>query len=227
MKAKGCPCHQCVQSSRSTTSYLFCKIAMGIVLGSQSLPYLWKFRIAGIGSHGCAGGIFVPIIKSLSESAGSLPGATSKKLGSFLTFTLLHVSNFSSNLFLTAAAQNLLCLDLAAQAGAAVSSPWLTWFIAAAPPCIVGMLVTPLVMYKVRVTMRLSHNANRARVHHQTLQCWAALNCHAKGRGLVRHHCQWLGCTTVALLNIEPLGSEFGDRSTWKLQSDLGYFPPN
>ena len=97
-----------------------------------------------------AGGIFMPIIKSLSESAGSLPGETSKKLGSFLVFTVLQVSNFSSNLFLTAAAQNLLCLDLAAQAGVAVSSPWMTWFIAAAPPCLLGMLVTPLIMYKAR-----------------------------------------------------------------------------
>jgi divalent anion:Na+ symporter, DASS family len=61
----------------------------------------------------------------------------------------MQVSNFSSNLFLTAAAQNLLCLDLAAQAGVAVSSPWMTWFIAAAPPCILGMLLTPILMYKV------------------------------------------------------------------------------
>lgn len=38
-----------------------------------------------------AGGIFMPIIKSLSEAAGSYPGETSKKLGSFLVFTILHV----------------------------------------------------------------------------------------------------------------------------------------
>jgi divalent anion:Na+ symporter, DASS family len=38
-----------------------------------------------------AGGIFLPIIKSLSEGAGSFPGETSKKLGSFLVFTILQV----------------------------------------------------------------------------------------------------------------------------------------
>lgn len=38
-----------------------------------------------------AGGIFMPIIKSLSEAAGSYPGESSKKLGSFLVFTILHV----------------------------------------------------------------------------------------------------------------------------------------
>jgi divalent anion:Na+ symporter, DASS family len=36
-----------------------------------------------------AGGLFMPIIKSLSESAGSYPGESSKKLGSFLVFTVL------------------------------------------------------------------------------------------------------------------------------------------
>lgn len=38
-----------------------------------------------------AGGIFMPIIKSLSEAAGSFPGETSKKLGSYLVFTIMHV----------------------------------------------------------------------------------------------------------------------------------------
>jgi Sodium:sulfate symporter transmembrane region len=43
-----------------------------------------------------AGGIFMPIIKSLSEAAGSTPGATSKKLGSFLVFTIMHVRSAHS-----------------------------------------------------------------------------------------------------------------------------------
>lgn len=44
-----------------------------------------------------AGGIFLPIIKSLSESAGSFPGETSKKLGSFLVFTILQVRASANN----------------------------------------------------------------------------------------------------------------------------------
>jgi hypothetical protein len=44
----------------------------------------------------------------------------------------------------------------------------------------------------------------------------------------------WLACSacmpstavyTIILLNIEPLGSEFVGRNTWKPQSNLGYLP--
>jgi len=34
----------------------------------------------------------------------------------------------SSAMFLTAAAQNLLCMKLAAELGVIIASPWLTWF---------------------------------------------------------------------------------------------------
>ena len=98
-----------------------------------------------------AGGIFMPIIKSLSENAGSYPGPSAKKLGNYLVHTVMQASSFSSILFLTAAAQNLLCLDLAAQAGIHVANPWVTWFIGAAPPSIAGLLLTPLILYKVCV----------------------------------------------------------------------------
>ncbi len=55
----------------------------------------------------------------------------------------------SSALFLTAAAQNLLCLKLATEMGVVISSPWVTWVKGALAPALVGMLVTPLLMYKV------------------------------------------------------------------------------
>ena len=55
----------------------------------------------------------------------------------------------SSALFLTAAAQNLLCMKLAAELGVLVVSPWVTWFKAAAVPALLGILITPLLMYTV------------------------------------------------------------------------------
>jgi len=54
----------------------------------------------------------------------------------------------SSALFLTAAAQNLLCMKLASELGVAIASPWVTWFTAALAPALVGLAVTPLIMYK-------------------------------------------------------------------------------
>ncbi|XP_043721554.1 dicarboxylate transporter 2.1, chloroplastic-like isoform X2 [Telopea speciosissima] len=97
-----------------------------------------------------AGGVFLPIIKSLSLSAGSRPGdPSSKKLGSYLVLSQFQSSANSSALFLTAAAQNLLCLKLAEELGVKIASPWVSWFKAASLPACVSLLVTPFILYKL------------------------------------------------------------------------------
>lgn len=53
----------------------------------------------------------------------------------------------SSALFLTAAAQNLLCLKLAQELGVIITSPWVSWFKAASLPALVSLLATPLILY--------------------------------------------------------------------------------
>ena len=74
---------------------------------------------------------------------------SASKLGSFLVQSQLQTSVNSSAMFLTAAAQNLLCMKLAAELGVLVPSPWVTWFYAAAVPALIGILVTPFLMYQV------------------------------------------------------------------------------
>ncbi|OAY75361.1 Dicarboxylate transporter 2.1, chloroplastic, partial [Ananas comosus] len=97
-----------------------------------------------------AGGVFLPIIKSLSLSAGSRPGDPSaRKLGSYLIQSQFQASGNSSALFLTAAAQNLLCLKLAEELGVKIASPWVSWFKAASLPAIVSLLATPYLLYKI------------------------------------------------------------------------------
>ncbi|CAA7400955.1 unnamed protein product [Spirodela intermedia] len=97
-----------------------------------------------------AGGVFLPIIKSLSLSAGSKPGdSSSKKLGSYLVQSQFQSAGNSSALYLTAAAQNLLCLKLAEEVGVKISSPWVLWFKAASLPAIICLLATPYVLYKI------------------------------------------------------------------------------
>ncbi|GAB2292016.1 cytochrome P450-dit2 [Dionaea muscipula] len=97
-----------------------------------------------------AGGVFLPIINSLSLSAGSSPNDRSaKRLGSYLVQSQFQSAGNSSALFLTAAAQNLLCLKLAEELGVKIASPWVTWFKAASLPAVVALLVTPLVLYKI------------------------------------------------------------------------------
>ncbi|KAJ1396516.1 Solute carrier family 13 [Sesbania bispinosa] len=97
-----------------------------------------------------AGGVFLPIIKSLSLSAGSEPGNPSaKKLGAYLVQNQFQSAGNSSALFLTAAAQNLLCIKLAEELGVIVSNPWVTWFKAASVPALICLLATPLILYKI------------------------------------------------------------------------------
>lgn len=97
-----------------------------------------------------AGGVFLPIIQSLSLSAGSKPNdSSSRKLGSYLIQSQFQAAGNSSALFLTAAAQNLLCLKLAEELGVVFSNPWVMWFQAASVPAIVALLVTPLLLYKI------------------------------------------------------------------------------
>lgn len=52
-------------------------------------------------------------------------------------------------MFLTGAAQNLLCIKLAAELGQPINSPWLTWFKAAVVPALAGLIITPTLLYKV------------------------------------------------------------------------------
>ncbi|KAL9690210.1 hypothetical protein QQ045_010607 [Rhodiola kirilowii] len=97
-----------------------------------------------------AGGVFLPIIKSLSLAAGSLPGDKSaKKIGSYLVMSQFQAAGSSSALFLTAAAQNLLCLKLAEELGVQIASPWVAWFKAASVPAIISLLATPFILYKL------------------------------------------------------------------------------
>ncbi|XP_014519132.1 dicarboxylate transporter 2.1, chloroplastic [Vigna radiata var. radiata] len=97
-----------------------------------------------------AGGVFLPIIKSLSLSAGSEPDSPSaKKLGAYLVQNQFQSAGNSSALFLTAAAQNLLCIKLAEELGVIVPNPWVTWFKAASLPALVCLLLTPLILYKL------------------------------------------------------------------------------
>lgn len=58
-------------------------------------------------------------------------------------------SGNSSALFLTAAAQNLLCLKLAEEIGVKIANPWISWFKVASLPAIISLLATPYLLYKI------------------------------------------------------------------------------
>jgi di/tricarboxylate transporter len=106
----------------------------------------------------CGGGCLMHIFPHCLNLCFCRAGTPSKrKLGSFLVQAQFQGSVNSSAMFLTAAAQNLLCLKLAAELGVAIGSPWVTWFKGAVGPALLGLAVTPLIIFKVlRKSLSLS-----------------------------------------------------------------------
>ncbi|KAK9065115.1 hypothetical protein SSX86_016498 [Deinandra increscens subsp. villosa] len=97
-----------------------------------------------------AGGIFLPIINSLAIAVESRPkDGSARKLGAFLIQSQFQSSSSSSALFLTAAAQNMLCIKLADSLGVKIRSPWVSWFKASCFPALASLMLTPLIIYKV------------------------------------------------------------------------------
>ena len=94
-----------------------------------------------------AGGIFLPLVKSLCIACGSRAGdGTEEKLGSWLMLTCFQTSVISSAMFLTAMAANPLSVNLAAGAiGQTIG--WTDWAVAAFVPGLVSLLVIPLLLY--------------------------------------------------------------------------------
>ncbi|WP_425609197.1 anion permease [Ureibacillus aquaedulcis] len=96
-----------------------------------------------------AGGILLPIIRSLSETYGSRTGdGTERKIGAFLTTTSFQANMITSAMFLTAMAANPLAAKMAEEvAGATIS--WVGWMVAAIVPGLISLIVIPLVIYKL------------------------------------------------------------------------------
>ena len=94
-----------------------------------------------------AGGVFVPVIKSLALAADSLPNSGPRRLGAFLVMSQLQCCAHSSAMFLTGAAQNLLCFKLASELGYAVANPWMTWFAAGFVPALTMLLILPRLVF--------------------------------------------------------------------------------
>jgi DASS family divalent anion:Na+ symporter len=93
-----------------------------------------------------SGGIIYPIFRSISATLGSEPGATGRKIGSYLTLTMYQISLSTGLLFLTAMAPNLLVADFAKKI-LGVDLSWWTWALAASVPGFIALFMAPLVVY--------------------------------------------------------------------------------
>ncbi|XP_075522096.1 dicarboxylate transporter 1, chloroplastic-like [Primulina tabacum] len=96
-----------------------------------------------------AGGIFLPLVKSLCVACGSNVGdGTENRLGSWLMLTCFQTSVISSSMFLTAMAANPLAANLTAST---INMPigWMDWAKAAIVPGLVSLIVVPLLLYLI------------------------------------------------------------------------------
>ncbi|XP_057809767.1 dicarboxylate transporter 1, chloroplastic-like [Salvia miltiorrhiza] len=94
-----------------------------------------------------AGGIFLPLVKSLCVACGSNVGdGTENKLGSWLMLTCFQTSVISSSMFLTAMAANPLAANLTATT-IGMQIGWMDWAKAAIVPGLVSLIVVPFLLY--------------------------------------------------------------------------------
>jgi DASS family divalent anion:Na+ symporter len=96
-----------------------------------------------------AGGIIMPIMKSISMSMGSMPEdhASHKKVGAYLTLNSYYSNLITSGMFITATASNSMCQKFAKDLGVDIS--WGSWALAALVPGLISILLVPLILYKI------------------------------------------------------------------------------
>lgn len=102
----------------------------------------------GFPSNTARGGVIYPIILSLAQGSGSLPGDDrTRRLGGYLMFCGMASLSVSSALWLTATSANPIGVQLVGQHGLKIGFG--TWLAVASLPtlCIIGLL--PLLLYKI------------------------------------------------------------------------------
>lgn len=96
-----------------------------------------------------AGGIIMPIMKSISMGFGSDPHEPSsfRRMGAYLTMNSYYSNLLTSAMFITATASNSMCQKFAKDLGINIS--WGDWALAALLPGLLSILLTPLLLYKI------------------------------------------------------------------------------
>jgi len=96
-----------------------------------------------------AGGIIMPIMKSISMGFGSDPHEpkTHRKMGAFLTLNSYYANLIGAGMFLTGTASNSMCQKFAHDLG--VNITWTDWAVAALVPGLISIATVPLILYKL------------------------------------------------------------------------------
>lgn len=136
-----------------------------------------------------SGGTIYPIVKNLPEVFGSYPGASARKIGSYIMWTALTATAVTSSLFLTANAPNLVGLESAGKA-MQISVTWREWFFGFLPMGLLLFAAVPVLAYVLYPPeIKTSEDA----------QVWAARELSGLGR-IHRRELTMAALAVVALL---------------------------
>ncbi len=125
---------------------LFGKKTLGLGYGLALTDLLLAPAIPS--STARAGGIILPIIKSLSNTFESRPHQpTARRVGAFLTTVSFQSACITSAMFLTSMAANPLIVEIASNFG--VSLTWGSWAVAAFVPGIISLILVPYLIYRI------------------------------------------------------------------------------
>jgi DASS family divalent anion:Na+ symporter len=97
---------------------------------------------------GRGGGVIYPITRSVAAAFGSEPGASARRIGSFLMLSGFHSTYTASAMFLTGMAANPLIAAFALKI-AHVELTWLRWFSGSIIPGLITLTVTPWLLTRM------------------------------------------------------------------------------
>ena len=95
-----------------------------------------------------AGGVLLPIAKSLSEAYESRPGPSARRLGAFLMASLYQADVIVCAMFLTGQASNVLIAKFAQQT-TGIELTYTRWMVAAIVPGLISLALIPPLIYKI------------------------------------------------------------------------------
>ncbi len=94
------------------------------------------------------GGVIFPVTRSVATAFGSEPGATARKMGSFLMLVSFHTTYTASAMFLTGMAANPLIAEFARKIGH-VDLTWGRWISGSILPGMLTLTIIPWLLFRL------------------------------------------------------------------------------
>jgi divalent anion:Na+ symporter, DASS family len=98
-------------------------------------------------SNTARGGVLYPIVLSLAQNSGSMPGQKNRRMGGYLMFCGMASLSVSSALWLTATSGNPIAVSLAERYGVKINFG--SWIVAASIPILTMIVLLPLMLYRL------------------------------------------------------------------------------